>query len=71
MSAVKKSSSSAAKKETRHGRRAPGKTATSVSLSGELLDKARAAADADGRSFSNWLEKTLREALRSAGRTVR
>jgi len=56
-------------KKTRHGIRADGKTATSISLSEDLLKKAREAAEEDGRSFSNWIEQQLKEALKAAGKT--
>jgi hypothetical protein len=60
---------SAKKKTTsRHGIRAAGKTATSISLDAELLEKARELAEADGRTFSNWVEQQLKDALRKAGR---
>ena len=49
----------------RHGRRANGKTQTSISLSEEALDKARAAAEADGRSLSNFLERLIVTAPKS------
>ena len=53
--------------ESRHGVRADGKTATSISISEDLLNRARNAAKEDGRPFSNWLEKLL-EALKAAGK---
>jgi hypothetical protein len=59
---------SAKKKASRHGIRAAGKTATSISLDAELLEKARELAEADGRTFSNWVEQQLKDALRKAGR---
>lgn len=49
---------------SRHGVRAAGKTSTTVSLEEAILDKARALAAEDGRSFSNWLERLLVEKLR-------
>lgn len=54
--------------KNRHGVRAAGKTATSISLSEELLAKARDAAEQDGRSLSNWIEQQLKEALKAAGK---
>jgi hypothetical protein len=51
-------------KKSRHGRRAENKTQTSVSLSADLLEKARAQAESEGRTFSNWLEQMLKEKLR-------
>lgn len=53
---------------TRHGRRADGKTATSISISENLLRTARDAAAADGRSLSNWIEQQLKDALQKAGK---
>lgn len=49
--------------ESRHGKRADGKTQTSVTLREDLLSLAREAAAADGRSFSNWLERLMLEKL--------
>ena len=40
--------------------RAPGQTAISVSLSVELRDKIKAAAEADDRMVSNWISRTLK-----------
>jgi hypothetical protein len=51
------------KSVSRHGMRAPGKTQTSITLSEDLLDQARAAAEQDGRSLSNWLEQLIRKRL--------
>ncbi len=48
---------------SRHGMRAPGKTQTSITLSEDLLDRARAVAEQDGRSLSNWLEQLIRKRL--------
>lgn len=52
------------KPKTRHGRRAAGKTQTSISLRADLLASAKAEAEKDGRSFSNWLERLLEEKLK-------
>lgn len=41
-----------------HGR-APGQTQTTISISEEALEKARAAAKADGRNLSNFLERLI------------
>lgn len=49
------------KKESRHGKRAEGKTQTSITLSKETLERGRAAAAKENRSFSNWLEILLQE----------
>jgi predicted HicB family RNase H-like nuclease len=51
------------KKQTRHGKRAPGKTQTSITLSEELLARAKEAAARDGRSLSNWLEQIVKKGL--------
>lgn len=53
---------------SRHGVRAAGKTSTSISLDEELLKKARELADEDGRTFSNWIEQQLKDALKKAGK---
>lgn len=53
---------------SRHGVRAVGKTSTTVSLDEELLKKARELAAEDGRTFSNWIEQQLKDALKKAGR---
>lgn len=44
--------------------RAAGKTATSVSLSEETLERARQAAAQDGRSLSNWLENLIKTSIK-------
>lgn len=59
------------KKPTRHGVRAIGKTATTISLNEALLREAQAAAEEDGRSFSNFVEQVLKEALRKKEITQR
>lgn len=43
--------------------RASGKAQTSISLRTEILEAAKAAAEADNRSLSNWLEILLKEKL--------
>lgn len=55
------------KKQTRHGKRAPGKTQTSLTMSEEILSKAKAAAERDGRSLSNYIEQLLKRSLSAAG----
>ena len=50
----------------KQGRRADGKTATSISVRDELLDSARKVAEADGRSLSNWLEQLMKQAVEEA-----
>lgn len=52
------------KKTSRHMVRADGKTQTSISLRKDLLDAAKAAAEKENRSFSNWLETMLSEKLK-------
>lgn len=51
-----------AKKQPRktYGRRASGKTQTTISLSDEMLEKAKRNAEADGRSLSNYIEQLLK-----------
>ena len=51
------------KKQTRHGKRAPGKTQTSITLNEDLLARAKEAAAKDGRSLSNWLEQLVRRSV--------
>ncbi|MDB6078437.1 MAG: hypothetical protein JWO82_2184 [Akkermansiaceae bacterium] len=46
---------------TRHMQRADGKAQTSISMREDLLDQARRAAEAEGRSLSNWIEQMLKE----------
>lgn len=50
------------KKEPRkhYGRRGGGKTQTSISLSDDTLEKARASAEKEGRSLSNYIEQLLK-----------
>ena len=70
--ASKKAASSkpaAPAKEQRQGRRAPTERQTSISINGEILEWARGQAVADGRSFSNYIERVLdreRSALEKA-----
>ena len=56
------------KAEGRSHGRASGKTATSISLDEDLLKKARELAEQDGRTFSNWIEQQLKDALKKAGK---
>ncbi|MGL6351784.1 MAG: hypothetical protein ACRC2U_18455 [Aeromonas sp.] len=49
-----------AKKKT-HSRRAAGKTSTSISLSEDTLGKAKALAQKEQRSLSNWIELLITE----------
>lgn len=49
--------------ETRHGKLAETTAQTSVTMKKEIMEKARAAAKADNRSLSNWLEQVARKAL--------
>lgn len=46
-------------KKPSKGRRAKGQTQTSISLSEEILRRARTAAEKDRRSFSQWIEMLL------------
>lgn len=55
------------KKSSRHGKRAPGKTQTSITIDVLILERARAAAERENRSFSNWLECLVLENLTKAG----
>lgn len=53
--------------KARQGRRAPGKTQTSISLRQDLLDWARTEAQKDGRSLSNWIEQAIRSKMPDEG----
>lgn len=53
--------------QSRHNKRAAGKTQTSVSMRSDLLEQARAAAEAEGRTLSNWIEQMLREKFEAGG----
>jgi hypothetical protein len=55
------------KKPTRHGLRAPGKTQTSLTMSEDILSKAKTAAAQDGRSLSNYIEQLLKRSLLDDG----
>ena len=73
--AAKKASKPAVKaapvKESRQGRRAPTERQTSISINGEILEWARGEAVADGRSFSNYVERLLeRERVARSGRVA-
>lgn len=47
--------------------RAPDQAQTSISISKRILEAGRQEAEADGRSFSNWLERLIeREVTESA-----
>jgi predicted HicB family RNase H-like nuclease len=48
------------KPRKKYGRRGAGKTQTSVTMSEETLEKAKAAAEKDGRSLSNYIEQLIR-----------
>ncbi len=50
-------------KETRHGKLAESTAQTSITMKKEVMEKARAAAQADGRSLSNWIEQVAKKAL--------
>jgi hypothetical protein len=45
----------------KYGRRAEGKTQTTISLSDAVYEKAKRNAEADGRSLSNYLEQLLKK----------
>ncbi|BCU79427.1 DUF6364 family protein [Luteolibacter sp. LG18] len=47
--------------ESRHGKRATGKTQTSISMREDLLEAAKRQAETEGRSLSNWIEQMLKE----------
>ena len=49
------------KTETRHGKLAETTSQTSITMNKALLNKARAAAKAEGRSLSNWLEQLVKK----------
>ena len=49
--------------ESRAGKRAPGQTTATISLSAETLATARRLAAADGRSLSNWLRRLIDRSL--------
>jgi hypothetical protein len=48
------------KTESRHGKLAEGTAQTSITMNKELLAKCKAAAQAEGRSLSNWLEQLVK-----------
>jgi hypothetical protein len=48
---------------TRHGMLAETTGQTSITMNKELLAKCRAAARAEGRSLSNWLEQLAKRSL--------
>ena len=48
---------------SRHGKLADGTSQTSITMKKELLQKAKAAAQKDGRSLSNWLEQLVKNSL--------
>lgn len=56
---AKPAAKAASAKESRQGRRAPTERQTSISINGETLEWARSEATADGRSFSNYVERLL------------
>ncbi len=53
---------------SRHGKLADGTAQTSVTMKKEIMERARAAAKADGRSLSNWLEQIAKKALENGGK---
>ena len=59
MAAKKKST------ESRHGKLAEGTSQTSITMNKALLEKARKAAEAEGRSLSNWLEQVVKKSVQA------
>lgn len=57
--AAKPAAKTAPAKDSRQGRRAPTERQTSISINGDTLEWARNEAVADGRSFSNYVERLL------------
>ncbi len=57
--AAKPAAKAAPQADSRQGRRAPTERQTSISLNGDILEWARSQAQADGRSFSNYVERLL------------
>jgi len=49
--------------QSRAGKRAPGQTTATISLSAEILATARQLAAQDGRSLSNWLRRLIERSL--------
>ena len=56
--------------ESRAGKRAPGQTTATISLSAETLATARRLAAADGRSLSNWLRRLIDRSLAADAPTI-
>ncbi len=51
------------KTESRHGKLADTTTQTSITMNKALMTKAKAAAEAEGRSLSNWLEQLVKKSV--------
>jgi hypothetical protein len=51
------------KKSSRHGKLAETTGQTSITMNKELLDRAKKAAKAEGRSLSNWLEQLVKKSM--------
>ena len=51
------------KTESRHGKLADTTTQTSITMNKALMAKAKAAAEAEGRSLSNWLEQLVKKSV--------
>jgi tRNA C32,U32 (ribose-2'-O)-methylase TrmJ len=49
--------------DSRAGKRAPGQTATTISMSEETLAKVRYLAAQDGRTVSNWLRRLIERSM--------
>lgn len=47
--------------DSRHGKRADGKSQTSLSMREDLMNRAREEAAKEGRTLSNWIEQMLKE----------
>lgn len=52
--------------QSRAGKRAPGQTTATISLSAETLARARQLAAAEDRSLSNWLRRLIERNLAAA-----
>ncbi len=52
------------KTQSRHGKLSPLTTQISISMKGTLLEKAKIAAEEEGRSFSNWVGRLIDEDLK-------
>ncbi len=55
---------SASKPRKNKPQRSEGKTATSISMSQETLNRAKEAAQQDGRTLSNWIEQLIKNSVK-------